>query len=178
MTTTVSVPCNDVMPKSDYFLDIYGTSKVPDSTVTNRLANGHNALKKTRTVIHLSLRDSLPAYGPIASMTFSLAKNGVGRLFSTITYYIVLIDFSKDRPVPELVAATGSGLLGGFTLFQVALPYLTCRLFSLSIYIFTCSVIFRCLPNARYMPSAEPADSGHCPSVNLSRLAGSPTKNQ
>ena len=87
MTTTVSVPCNDVIPKSDYFLDIYGTSKVADSTVTNRLANGHNALKKTRTVIHLSLRDSLPAYGPIASMTFSLAKNGVGRLFSTITYY-------------------------------------------------------------------------------------------
>lgn len=27
----------------------------------------------------------------------------------------------QDRPVPELVAATGTGLLGGFTLFQVRL---------------------------------------------------------
>jgi len=32
---------------------------------------------KTKSVIHLSLRDSLPTYGPIASMTFSLANNGV-----------------------------------------------------------------------------------------------------
>jgi hypothetical protein len=66
-------------------LDIYGTSKVADSTVANGLANGHAASKKTRTVIHLSLRDSLPAYGPIASMTFSLARNGVGfQLYLTI----------------------------------------------------------------------------------------------
>ena len=59
-------------------LDIYGTSKAADSTVANGLANGHAASKNMRTVIHLSLRDSLPAYGPIASMTFSLARNGVG----------------------------------------------------------------------------------------------------
>ena len=59
-------------------LDIYGTSKAADSIVANGLANGHTASKKMRTVIHLSLRDSLPAYGPIASMTFSLARNGVG----------------------------------------------------------------------------------------------------
>jgi cleavage and polyadenylation specificity factor subunit 1 len=88
--------------------DIYGTSKVVDSTVANGLVNGHTPLKKLRTVIHLSLRDSLPAYGPIASMAFSLAKNG-------------------DRPVPELVAATGSGLLGGFTLFQRDLPVFSKR---------------------------------------------------
>ncbi|KAF8816784.1 hypothetical protein BYT27DRAFT_7181242 [Phlegmacium glaucopus] len=88
--------------------DIYGSSKVVHSSVTNGLTNGHTTSKKTRTVIHLSLRDSLPAYGPISNMTFSLAKNG-------------------DRPVPELVAATGSGLLGGFTLFQRDLPVYTKR---------------------------------------------------
>ncbi|KAF8191243.1 CPSF A subunit region-domain-containing protein [Pholiota molesta] len=55
--------------------------------------NGQAAVKKTRTVIHLSLRDSIPAHGPIASMAFSLART--------------------DRPVPELVAATGAGPTGG-----------------------------------------------------------------
>jgi hypothetical protein len=48
----------------------------------------------------------------------------------------------------------------------------------LLIYVPFCdSVTFQCLQNARYMPSAEPADSGHCPSDNLSRPAGFPTKN-
>lgn len=39
--------------------------------------NGVTHTKKTKTVIHLSLRDFLPAYGPISSMAFSLAMNGV-----------------------------------------------------------------------------------------------------
>jgi hypothetical protein len=74
----VSVRNDLLIPKSDNLLsDIYGTSNTTDSTVPNGLTNGHTTLKKRRTVIHLSLRDSLPAYGPIASMTFSLAKNGV-----------------------------------------------------------------------------------------------------
>ncbi|KAF8156589.1 CPSF A subunit region-domain-containing protein [Crassisporium funariophilum] len=88
--------------------DIYGGSKVVTNSSTKGLVNGQNTAIKTRTVIHLSLRDSIPAYGPIASMAFSLAKNG-------------------DRPVPELVAATGSGPLGGFTLFQRDLPVLMKR---------------------------------------------------
>ncbi|GLB39375.1 putative CPSF A subunit region [Lyophyllum shimeji] len=86
--------------------DIYGVSKAKEPAV-----NGHThgkGVKKTRTVINLSLCDSLPAYGPIADMTFSLARNA-------------------DRPVPELVAATGSGPLGGFTLFQRDLPIRTKR---------------------------------------------------
>ena len=79
MMTTVSVRNDLLIPKFDCFsLDIYGTSKAADSTVANGLGNGHAASKKMRTVIHLSLRDSLSAYGPIASMTFSLARNGVG----------------------------------------------------------------------------------------------------
>ncbi|KAG6820213.1 hypothetical protein H0H93_003867 [Arthromyces matolae] len=86
--------------------DIYGDSKIVEP-ITNGEANG-KASKKTRTVIKLSECDSLPAYGPIADMTFSLARNG-------------------DRPVPELVAATGSGRLGGFTLFQRDLPIRTKR---------------------------------------------------
>lgn len=55
--------------------DIYGVSKASEPT-TNGLANGKSA-KKTRVVIKLSLCDFLPAYGPIADMTFSLARNGV-----------------------------------------------------------------------------------------------------
>ncbi|KAG6864394.1 hypothetical protein C0991_009920 [Blastosporella zonata] len=81
--------------------DIYGDSKMAEPA-TKGHTNGKVA-KKTRTVIKLSLCDSLPSYGPIADMTFSLARNG-------------------ERPVPELVAATGSGPLGGFTLFQRDLP--------------------------------------------------------
>ncbi|KAI0264066.1 CPSF A subunit region-domain-containing protein [Russula aff. rugulosa BPL654] len=83
--------------------DIYGTSS-PDPLPSASAAPS----AKTRTVIHLSLCDSLPAYGPITDLTFALAKNG-------------------DRFVPELVTATGSGLLGGFTLFQRDLPTRTKR---------------------------------------------------
>lgn len=45
------------------------------------MTSGAGATIRTRSVIHLSLCDSLPAYGPIADMTFSLAKSGVSTLF-------------------------------------------------------------------------------------------------
>ncbi|KAF8268563.1 CPSF A subunit region-domain-containing protein [Lactarius quietus] len=83
--------------------DIYGTSS-PDPLPSTSTAPS----AKTRTVIHLSLCDSLPAYGPISDLSFALAKNG-------------------DRFVPELVTATGSNSLGGFTLFQRDLPTRTKR---------------------------------------------------
>ena len=57
--------------------DIYGSSKTTTKSTANGQTNGQFVVKNMRTVIHLSLRDSLPAYGPIASMTFSLGKNGV-----------------------------------------------------------------------------------------------------
>ncbi|TDL22024.1 hypothetical protein BD410DRAFT_828742 [Rickenella mellea] len=83
--------------------DIYG-----DAKETNLPAlNGHPPVE-TRSVIHLSLCDSIPAHGSISDMTFSLTRNG-------------------DRNVAELVAATGSGHLGGFTLFQRDLPTRTKR---------------------------------------------------
>ncbi|KAG2003702.1 cleavage factor protein [Coprinopsis cinerea AmutBmut pab1-1] len=78
--------------------DLYGDSK-NKTQVTAEVKD----TKKYRSVLHLSLRDTLPAYGPISSLTFSLATEG-------------------DKPVPELVTATGSGILGGFTLFQRDLP--------------------------------------------------------
>ncbi|KAF8633074.1 hypothetical protein AX15_001523 [Amanita polypyramis BW_CC] len=87
--------------------DIYGPSKVDELTI-NGAMDGRSAIKKTRTVIHLSICDSIPAHGPVSDLTFSLARNG-------------------DRNVPELVAATGSGSLGGFTLFQRDLPIRTKR---------------------------------------------------
>ncbi|KAF9486143.1 hypothetical protein BDN70DRAFT_870239 [Pholiota conissans] len=99
---------DDQMDYDDEDEDIYGSSKVTTTSTKSGHANGQAAVKKTRTVIHLSLRDSLHAHGPIASMTFSLAKNG-------------------DRPVPELVAATGAGPTGGFTLFQRDLPFISKR---------------------------------------------------
>ncbi|KAJ7135425.1 CPSF A subunit region-domain-containing protein [Mycena crocata] len=84
--------------------DLYGPSKTPGPAASN----GARVHKKTRTVTHLTLCDTLEAYGSIADMTFSIAWNG-------------------DRPVPELVAATGTGPLGGFTLFQRDLPIRTKR---------------------------------------------------
>ncbi|KAG6812354.1 hypothetical protein H0H92_003254 [Tricholoma furcatifolium] len=87
--------------------DLYGPSAKSNEAAHSVHANGKTT-KKTCTVIKLSLCDSLPAYGPITDMTFSLARNG-------------------DRPVPELVAATGAGSLGGFTVFQRDLPIRTKR---------------------------------------------------
>ncbi|KAG7097937.1 hypothetical protein E1B28_005248 [Marasmius oreades] len=84
--------------------DIYGPSGPTEPT--RNVANG--ASKRTRSVIQLSLSDALPAHGPIADITMSVAKNG-------------------DRLVPELVTATGVGVLGGFTLFQRDLPTRTKR---------------------------------------------------
>jgi hypothetical protein len=56
-----------------HYVDIYGDSAIEVEPTTN----GVTHVKKTKTVIHLSLRDYLPAYGPVSSMTFSLAMNGV-----------------------------------------------------------------------------------------------------
>ncbi|KAJ7583446.1 CPSF A subunit region-domain-containing protein [Mycena floridula] len=85
--------------------DIYG----PSTTKTVEAPDGQIIKsKKTRSVVRVSLCDSLSSHGPIADLAFSVARNG-------------------DRPVPELVAATGSGLLGGFTLFQRDLPIHTKR---------------------------------------------------
>ncbi|KAJ7094010.1 CPSF A subunit region-domain-containing protein [Mycena belliarum] len=80
--------------------DIFGPSKPADPVA--------NKPKKMRTVTHLSLCDTIEAHGSIADMAFSVAWNG-------------------DRPVSELVAATGTGSLGGFTLFQRDLPIRTKR---------------------------------------------------
>ncbi|KAH7882293.1 CPSF A subunit region-domain-containing protein [Phlebopus sp. FC_14] len=87
--------------------DLYGESKLGTHAAANGTA-ARASTSRTRSVIHISLCDSIPAYGPIADMTFSLAKLG-------------------ERYVPELVAATGSGHLGGFTLFQRDLPSRTKR---------------------------------------------------
>lgn len=51
-------------------------------------------------------------------MTFSLARVGV-RLCYDYVLRISRLTYLQDRPVAELVAATGSGGMGGFTLFQV-----------------------------------------------------------
>ncbi|KAG9311848.1 CPSF A subunit region-domain-containing protein [Chiua virens] len=87
--------------------DLYGESKSVTQMAANGVAPGARS-SRTRSVVHLSLCDSLPAYGPIADMTFSLSKLG-------------------ERYVPELVVATGSSHLGGFTLFQRDLPIRTKR---------------------------------------------------
>ncbi|THH20311.1 hypothetical protein EW146_g1016 [Bondarzewia mesenterica] len=88
--------------------DIYGSSQINPQPIVNGTSSDAVSIAKKRNVIHLSLCDSLPGYGPISDMTFSLARNG-------------------DRPMPELVAATGAGYLGGFTLFQRDLPIRTKR---------------------------------------------------
>jgi cleavage and polyadenylation specificity factor subunit 1 len=102
-------------------IDIYGVSVKPDAPSTvNGHVNGTGHAVKKRSVVHLSLSDSLPGYGPIADMSFALARNGVS---CSILFYFCscwdLIETSQDRVVPELVAATGSGPMSSFTLFQV-----------------------------------------------------------
>ena len=57
-------------------IDLYGTSKTDDHPA-NGIAIGAGTSLKTRTVVHLSLCDSIPAYGAISDMTFSLARVGV-----------------------------------------------------------------------------------------------------
>lgn len=76
-------------------------------------------------MIKLTFCDALPGYGPITDLTFSLAKNGVSyQIFRSIFF---VEQSSQDRAVPELVAATGLGALGAFTLFQRNLPIRTKR---------------------------------------------------
>jgi len=75
MTVRDSYIPGPIVADSHGYTDIYGPSKVVQPSI-NGLANGKPS-RRTRTVIQLSLCDSLPAYGPIADMTFSLARNGV-----------------------------------------------------------------------------------------------------
>ncbi|KAG9227086.1 hypothetical protein CCMSSC00406_0008286 [Pleurotus cornucopiae] len=98
---------NDTMDFDDDD-DIYGVSTSTKAATANGSTKPGSLAKQTRTVIHLALCDSLLATGSISDITFSLAKNG-------------------ERIVPELVAATGAGPLGGFTLFQRDLPSRTKR---------------------------------------------------
>lgn len=66
--------------------DIYGPSKVVEPSKSS-LVNGMSS-KRMRAVIRLSLCDSLPAYGPIADMAFSLARNGVRTILIVETLII------------------------------------------------------------------------------------------
>ncbi|KAJ2930722.1 hypothetical protein H1R20_g6373, partial [Candolleomyces eurysporus] len=104
---TAVVDQGDTMDWDDDDDDLYGSSKPALPTASSStLTPATTTPKKTRTVLHLSLRDSLPAYGHISSLCFSLAQDG-------------------DKPVPELVCTTGTGVTGGFTLFQRDLPVKT-----------------------------------------------------
>ncbi|KAF7329846.1 Cleavage and polyadenylation specific protein [Mycena kentingensis (nom. inval.)] len=91
------LPDDEPMHTFDDDEDIYGPVK---KTVEKK--------KNTRTVTRLSFCDTLDSHASIADMTFSVGWVG-------------------ERPVPELVAATGSGHVGGFTLFQRDLPAITKR---------------------------------------------------
>lgn len=60
---------------SEYHKDIYGDATRDLKAAPNLASNGHAI--ETRSVLHLSLCDSLPAYGPINDLSFSLTRNGV-----------------------------------------------------------------------------------------------------
>ncbi|KAG8688697.1 mRNA cleavage and polyadenylation factor subunit [Ceratobasidium sp. 423] len=74
--------------------DLYG-----DTTAQTQTKSGVSL----RPITGFVAADTLPAYGGIDAMVFTLAKNG-------------------DRFSPELVACTGAEYTGGFTLFQKDLP--------------------------------------------------------
>ena len=68
----------------------------------NPHSNGLNDLTKvvkTRTVLHLSIRDALNAHGPITSMTFSLAHNGVRiqRLYPSARVLTFILGSTRSR---------------------------------------------------------------------------------
>ncbi|KAL1736023.1 CPSF A subunit region-domain-containing protein [Schizophyllum commune] len=100
-TSAAAPEQQDVEMDDDDDDDIYGPSII--KTGTSQKESAAPVSKKMRSVLRLSFCDALPAYGPIVDLTFTVGKNG-------------------DRPVAELVTATGSGHLGGFTLFQKDLP--------------------------------------------------------
>ncbi|KAI0754932.1 CPSF A subunit region-domain-containing protein [Daedaleopsis nitida] len=83
--------------------DLYGPSADADNSAANGTTNGVSDSVRKRTVVHLSLCDALPSHGPISDIAFGVTRNG-------------------DRQVPELIAATGSGHLGSFHLFQRDMP--------------------------------------------------------
>ena len=66
---------------SDNQLDIYGDSKLPALTSDNGPYKTNDVARKRRSVIHLALCDSLPAYGAIAEMAFSYTWSGVRLTF-------------------------------------------------------------------------------------------------
>lgn len=70
--------------------------------------------------------------------------------------------------MPELVAATGSGVLGGFTLFQVESPTFIIPEPSLTGVV--SSVISQYGRKGNCMPLAAHAECGLCPCDNLSKL--------
>jgi hypothetical protein len=63
--------------------------------MANGLVKGNGVAKKLRSVIHLSLCDTLPAYGLIADMAFSYAWNGVRLLLLLL---LLLSSFFTDIP--------------------------------------------------------------------------------
>lgn len=68
--------CVDSNPDRGH-LDIYGEKVALPQRAPYGLTNGHGSSADTRSVLHLSLRDSLREYGPISDMVFTLARNGV-----------------------------------------------------------------------------------------------------
>jgi cleavage and polyadenylation specificity factor subunit 1 len=71
--------------------DLYGTAG-KDNEPAKGVSNGVNVSTKTRTVIHLSLCDSIPGHGAISDMVFSLSRNGV----SNICYFKLFL-FHETR---------------------------------------------------------------------------------
>ena len=71
------------IPSNIALSDLYGPATDADKPTANGTANGAADSVKTRTVVHLSLCDSLPAHGPISDMTFGIARNGVSSAVNT-----------------------------------------------------------------------------------------------
>ncbi|KDQ18770.1 hypothetical protein BOTBODRAFT_28276 [Botryobasidium botryosum FD-172 SS1] len=85
--------------------DLYGNTMFMDEPSA---ISGGNMLGETKSLLKLTISDSLHGHGSIADMTYVVNQEG-------------------DRPAPELVACTGSSLFGGFTRFQRSLPTHTKR---------------------------------------------------
>lgn len=88
--------------------DIYGDIIKDNGQAAPSAAGGNVAAVELRSVIHLSLCDSLPAHGPIVDMTFALTRNGVSGLWN---FRII------PPSLPTTLASASSDLM---------LPFFTC----------------------------------------------------
>lgn len=113
------IPSSSLRQLTCPFLDLYGDSAyAPQLTVAG--SAGGTTSDGPRS-LELSLMDTLPSWGVMTDFVFSVNNDDVRNL-STIQASSNLQSVLQEKPVPELVAATGIQGSSSLTRFQVRQP--------------------------------------------------------